>query len=180
MFNLTGEEATLPQISGTVQYFLTRLQPPLQGERVLRRGVLSPADVDLGEHAQRRRSEGVGGPGPDRPPESDLDRLPMPALELLPRERYTEFSYGADLLFHDAEYTPEEYESKVLWGHSAYTEAVDLALEAGVKTLGLFHHSQERDDDTIDKIVEDCRKRIAESGKTMDCFAVAADMYFEL
>jgi hypothetical protein len=30
LVNLTGEEATLPQISGTIQYFLTRLQPPLQ------------------------------------------------------------------------------------------------------------------------------------------------------
>lgn len=29
MFNLTGEESLLPQISGTIQYFLTRLQPPL-------------------------------------------------------------------------------------------------------------------------------------------------------
>ncbi|MBI1881799.1 MAG: cellulase family glycosylhydrolase [Chloroflexi bacterium] len=30
LFDLTGEEAILPQISGTVQYALTRLQPPLQ------------------------------------------------------------------------------------------------------------------------------------------------------
>lgn len=95
-------------------------------------------------------------------------------------ERYVEFAYGADLLFHDAEYTPEEYESKVLWGHSAYTEAVDLGLRAGVKTLGLFHHSQERNDEEIDKIVENSRKIIAAAGKTMDCFAVADDMYLEL
>lgn len=68
----------------------------------------------------------------------------------------------------------------MLWGHSAYTEAVDLALRAGVKTLGLFHHSQERSDEELDKIVENCRKIIAAEGKVMDCFAVAADMYFEL
>ncbi|MFN8454364.1 MAG: cellulase family glycosylhydrolase [Anaerolineae bacterium] len=30
LFNLTGEESTLPQISGTIQYALTQLQPPLQ------------------------------------------------------------------------------------------------------------------------------------------------------
>jgi len=30
MFNLTGEEETLPQISGFIQYLLTRLQPPLE------------------------------------------------------------------------------------------------------------------------------------------------------
>ncbi|MFC1975357.1 cellulase family glycosylhydrolase [Chloroflexota bacterium] len=30
LFNLTGEETALPQISGTIQYALTRLQPPLK------------------------------------------------------------------------------------------------------------------------------------------------------
>jgi len=30
LFNITGEEVLLPQISGTIQYGLTRLQPPLQ------------------------------------------------------------------------------------------------------------------------------------------------------
>lgn len=30
LFNVTGEEAALPQISGAVQYGLTRIQPPLQ------------------------------------------------------------------------------------------------------------------------------------------------------
>jgi len=30
LFNITGEEALLPQISGTIQYGLTRFQPPLQ------------------------------------------------------------------------------------------------------------------------------------------------------
>jgi hypothetical protein len=29
LFNITGEEGTLPQISGAIQYALTRLQPPL-------------------------------------------------------------------------------------------------------------------------------------------------------
>jgi hypothetical protein len=30
LLNLTGEESTLPQISGGIQYALTRLQPPLR------------------------------------------------------------------------------------------------------------------------------------------------------
>jgi len=30
LFNVTGEETLLPQISGAIQYGLTRLQPPLQ------------------------------------------------------------------------------------------------------------------------------------------------------
>jgi len=64
----------------------------------------------------------------------------------MPVESYIEFSEGADLLIHDAEYSDEEYKSKKTWGHSTYLEALDLGLEAGVKKLGLFHLNQNRTD----------------------------------
>ncbi len=98
----------------------------------------------------------------------------------LPMDDYVEFAYGADLLFHDAEYTPEEYESKVLWGHSSYTETIDLAIQAGVKRLGLFHLNAERTDDDVDQIVKQCNTIISAEGHSLECFAVAADMVFEL
>jgi len=60
----------------------------------------------------------------------------------------------ADLLIHDAEYTPEEYKSTLRWGHSVFTHALDLALEAGVGQFGLFHLNQERTDRQMDEIVE--------------------------
>ena len=93
---------------------------------------------------------------------------------------YVDFSAKADLLFHDAEYTPEEYENKVVWGHSSYTDAVELAVKAGVKKLGLFHLNQERTDAQVDEIVEICRSIIIEKGADIDCFAVGSDMTFEV
>ena len=54
-------------------------------------------------------------------------------------DAYLDFCRGADLLIHDAEYTPDEYRTAREWGHSSYTDAVDLALAAGVRRLGLFH-----------------------------------------
>ncbi|OGQ45806.1 MAG: metal-dependent hydrolase [Deltaproteobacteria bacterium RIFCSPLOWO2_02_44_9] len=93
---------------------------------------------------------------------------------------YLEFSRGADLLFHDAEYLPEEYKFTKTWGHSIYLDALNLALEAGVKRFGLFHHNQERTDEQVDRMVEDCRKIIREKGSDMECFAVAKDMVIEL
>ncbi|MFZ7128535.1 MAG: MBL fold metallo-hydrolase [Desulfobacterales bacterium] len=93
---------------------------------------------------------------------------------------YIAFSEGADLLFHDGEYTPEEYEHRVLWGHSAYTETVELALRAGVKTLGLFHLNQERSDEEVDTIVNDCRQIVDQHGSSMECLAVGSDMTFFL
>jgi phosphoribosyl 1,2-cyclic phosphodiesterase len=93
---------------------------------------------------------------------------------------YLEFSSGADLLIHDAEYTPEEYKTYLDWGHSDYTAALDLAQKAAVKKLGLFHLNQERTDKEMDQIVKDCRRRIKTSGSSLDCVGVAGDMVFEL
>ena len=93
---------------------------------------------------------------------------------------YMEFSAGADLLIHDAEYLPEEYPSKIEWGHSVFTETLDLAIEAGVKQFGLFHLNQERTDQQVDEMVESCRQTIAARGLNLECFAVGCDMTFTL
>jgi phosphoribosyl 1,2-cyclic phosphodiesterase len=93
---------------------------------------------------------------------------------------YLEFSKGADILFHDAEYQEEEYRRTRGWGHSFYKDVLKLALDAGVKKLGLFHHNQERVDDQVDDIVNDCRKIIKKSGKKLECFAVGQLMEFKL
>lgn len=95
-------------------------------------------------------------------------------------EEYVRFCRGADLLVHDAEYTSEDYASKKGWGHSTYHDALRLALAAGVKRFGLFHHNQERTDDGLDAIVSECRAVIANAGSPLECFAVAQGMEFEL
>ncbi len=98
----------------------------------------------------------------------------------LEKEAYLEFSGGADLLIHDAEYTPEEYESQIEWGHSTYGDVLDLAFKAGVKQLGLFHLNQERTDSAMDDIVKECRREIKEKKSKLECSVVGCDMTFEL
>jgi len=95
---------------------------------------------------------------------------------------YTEFCTGADLLIHDAEYTHEEYKKTKAWGHSTFSETLDLAFAADVKKLGLFHLNQERSDEAMDKIVASCRQRSAERGNRLECFAVSGngDISFHL
>jgi hypothetical protein len=95
-------------------------------------------------------------------------------------EDYLKFCSGTDLLIHDAEYTPEEYRTFIDWGHSVYTDALDLAQQAAVKKLGLFHLNQERTDNEMDNIVKDCRNRSAAIGSNLACVGVAGDMEFEL
>jgi ribonuclease BN (tRNA processing enzyme) len=90
------------------------------------------------------------------------------------------FSEGADLLIHDAEYLPEEYPLKIEWGHSVFTKALDLAIEAGVTQFGLFHLNQERTDQQVDEMIESCRRTIDERDHNLECFAVGCDMTFTL
>lgn len=93
---------------------------------------------------------------------------------------YVEFSKGADILFHDAQYTKEEYVNTRGWGHSNYDDVLKLAVEAKVKRLGLFHHDPDRTDDELDRIVLECRGKLKSAGANIDCFAVAEGMEFEL
>lgn len=53
---------------------------------------------------------------------------------------------GADILIYDSQYTPEEYPSKVGWGHSTWEAGAELARAAGVPQLVLFHHDPGRTD----------------------------------
>jgi phosphoribosyl 1,2-cyclic phosphodiesterase len=87
-------------------------------------------------------------------------------------EEYVAFAAGADLLIHDAEYTREQYLSTRSWGHSTFADALDLGLRAGVKSLGLFHHNQDRTDEEEDAIVAKCREIVAENNSKMECFAL--------
>jgi len=95
-------------------------------------------------------------------------------------EAYKEFSEGADLFIHDSEYTKEEYKSVKQWGHSVYTTALDLAIQAGVKQFGLFHHNQWRTDKELDQMIDNCREIIVQQGSDLECFAVGSDMTFNL
>jgi phosphoribosyl 1,2-cyclic phosphodiesterase len=60
---------------------------------------------------------------------------------------------GADLVLHDAQYTADEYEARVGWGHSRVTDAVDLAKLARARRLVTFHHDPAHNDDTLDQML---------------------------
>jgi len=91
-------------------------------------------------------------------------------------EDYLAFCRGADLLFHDAEYRDAEYPKRRGWGHTTIEQAVNLALDAGVRQLGLFHHNQDRLDHEIDDMVAVCRQIISERKSALSCFAVHQSM----
>ena len=93
---------------------------------------------------------------------------------------YVRFSADADLLIHDAEYTAEQYKVTKGWGHSVYTDALRMAMEAGVKRFGLFHHNQERSDAELDRMVDDCNRIVKDAQKQIQCFAAQAEAEIDL
>jgi phosphoribosyl 1,2-cyclic phosphodiesterase len=89
-------------------------------------------------------------------------------------DEYVSVCRGADLLIHDGEYDSKDYSRNRSWGHSLFTDAVRLGIEAGVKRLGLFHLNSRRTDAQVDKIVAQARSIIAKAGSSVECFAVGS------
>jgi phosphoribosyl 1,2-cyclic phosphodiesterase len=73
-------------------------------------------------------------------------------------EQFIDSIREADVLLFDAQYTPEEYKGRTGWGHSTFEAAVEIAKEAGVKKLVLFHHEPTHDDATVEKIEKEAIK----------------------
>ena len=61
-------------------------------------------------------------------------------------------AFGADVLFHDAQYTEEEYGHKVGWGHSSTEHVVTFAQLAKVRRLFMTHHDPLHTDDDLEAI----------------------------
>jgi ribonuclease BN (tRNA processing enzyme) len=59
---------------------------------------------------------------------------------------------GVDVLIHDAQYSRDELRhGKQGWGHSAWEDVVQLAREAQVKQLFLFHHDPAATDEHLNE-----------------------------
>ncbi|MEM1043074.1 MAG: MBL fold metallo-hydrolase [Bacteroidota bacterium] len=83
---------------------------------------------------------------------------------LVPRETIVAFCQGADVLCHDAQYLEDEIEERRGWGHSSVSEAVELAVEAGVGHLVLTHHDPDRTDDDLDRVQARARAALGPHG----------------
>lgn len=77
------------------------------------------------------------------------------------RESLLRLCQGVDLLIYDTQFTTEEYRSRPHWGHSTPDDAIEIALEARVKSLVLYHHAPARSDDEQDAILDVCRIKLA-------------------
>jgi len=88
-------------------------------------------------------------------------------------DQLVDFVSGADLLLHDAMFTDEEYPSKRGWGHSTFSQAVELAERGQVKELQFFHHLPGRTDQDLDLLVQHFREEVGTRGFSLEINAAA-------
>ncbi|MFY0601596.1 MAG: MBL fold metallo-hydrolase [Cyclobacteriaceae bacterium] len=72
-----------------------------------------------------------------------------------------ELARGADLLIHEAQYTPEELPNFKGWGHSSWEQAIEVAEQAGVKKLYLTHHDPDHDDSFLRAVEKECQSQFS-------------------
>lgn len=64
----------------------------------------------------------------------------------------------ADLVIYDSMFTEEEYALRIGWGHSTWEAGAALCDAALAKTLVIFHHDPDHDDEFMDKIATKATK----------------------
>lgn len=85
------------------------------------------------------------------------NELPLPEDVNSNYHEWVEFCRGADILIHDAQYLEDEMFNKRGWGHSSVSRVWQLALDAGVKKLILFHYDPDRTDIEVEQIQNETR-----------------------
>lgn len=95
-------------------------------------------------------------------------------------EKLIEFLLDVDVLIMDAQYTVEEYQTHIGWGHACVDDVVALALKARVKRLFLFHHDPDHDDCQVGQLVAHARRIVAAHGGALIVEAAREGLTVEL
>ncbi|HEX4667782.1 MAG TPA: MBL fold metallo-hydrolase, partial [Chthoniobacterales bacterium] len=78
-----------------------------------------------------------------------------------------EFLREADIVITDSQYDSVEYPTRLGWGHTCADDAVELAIRAGVKQLFLFHHDPDHNDEKMEAMIAEAKKRVAAAGSSL-------------
>lgn len=83
------------------------------------------------------------------------DHEPILAGQLVDTQWLSGFGLArdVDVLLHDGQYTDDEYERRVGWGHSSVSHAVRFADLVAASDLVLIHHDPDHPDELIDDLV---------------------------
>lgn len=109
---------------------------------------------------------------------TDNELNPPEAHHFTPYTQWVNFCQDVDILVHDAMFTNTERMHTYGWGHSLVSQTLQLALDAKVKTLVLYHHAPDRTDEQLEAILAEsqtfiqaqnsnCQVLLAREGETL-------------
>lgn len=87
--------------------------------------------------------------------------------QVVPFEKVISFLSDADVVIHEAQYTPDEYPKKIRWGHSSLGNACLLMKFAGVRRWIVTHHDPMHDDAFLEKKLSLTRQILEDLGHKM-------------
>ncbi|HEY0414837.1 MAG TPA: MBL fold metallo-hydrolase [Gaiellaceae bacterium] len=82
---------------------------------------------------------------------------------------------GAELLFHDAQYTQDEYRSRVGWGHTGLEDLGDYLRSLTARRVVMFHHDPSHSDAQLESM-RDTAEGLAERGLDLAAEGAAYDV----
>jgi phosphoribosyl 1,2-cyclic phosphodiesterase len=88
------------------------------------------------------------------------------------------FARGANVLIHSTPYTREERVED--YGHSRVEDAIELAMEAGVERLFIYHHAPTRTDEQLDNLVHHYRTEVFLTGAALSLDAAREGLEIEV
>ncbi|MFC1723998.1 MBL fold metallo-hydrolase [candidate division KSB1 bacterium] len=95
-------------------------------------------------------------------------------------EKFIKFIKGVDLLLMEGQYTEEEYERKVSWGHGTMEFTNSVAQQAEVKKLAFFHYDPEHTDKQLDARIAKIKKTIDEKNNNYELVGAVEGMEINL
>ena len=74
-------------------------------------------------------------------------------------ENVVNLAMNTDVLIHEAQYTDEELKTHQGWGHSSYSQAIEVAEKCNAKQLIITHHDPDHDDNFLRKMEKKSKER---------------------
>ena len=103
------------------------------------------------------------------------------SLDNIDTLKYRNFYANADILIFDAMFSVRESFIREDWGHSSALIGADMASEANVKRLLLFHHDPASSDREIDRIRRETEEYLERQGRSLEVIVakegLALDIY---
>ncbi len=108
------------------------------------------------------------------------NELDPPYAQSTTWDQWVDYLHRVDVLIHDAQYTEDDMPHKHGWGHSLITQVRQLASDAEVGALVMFHHDPDRTDSEIDEIQRTNEKILKDNCKYSKSICAAEGMQISL